>query len=217
MKYTKQLLVSTVILCNVFNLSCKKTEPKGALQPIHYRGSYNRDFNDLNDTQLVVAQRIGIQPLADRAAAEKMTKRLIHVRGDDNLKIDSLTYSIPFLIPQAAYLLHNIGSNFSDSLKALNAPHYKIIVTSVTRTQEDVKRLRRKNGNSTENSTHTYGTTFDISWRRFMKADEKDTLELRDDQLKMVLAQVLRALKQEKACYVKHEKKQACFHITTRE
>jgi hypothetical protein len=58
-----------------------------------------------------------------------------------------------------------------------------------------------------------YGTTFDISWKRFMKAD-KSKKELNERQLKMVLASVLRDLKKEKACYIKHEKNQACFHIT---
>lgn len=33
----------------------------------------------------------------------------------------------------------------------------------------------------------------------------------------MVLAMVLRDLKREERCYVKHERKQGCFHITVRE
>lgn len=36
------------------------------------------------------------------------------------------------------------------------------------------------------------------------------------DRLKLVLAQVIFDLKNEGRCYVKHERQQACFHITVR-
>ena len=62
-----------------------------------------------------------------------------------------------------------------------------------------------------------YGTTFDVSWARYTKVDESDTLNIDKDRLKMVLAMVLRDLKREERCYVKHERKQGCFHITVRE
>lgn len=92
----------------------------------------------------------------------------------------------------------------------------KIKVTSVTRTVADVKKLRKRNTNSSANSAHQYGTTFDVSWARFTKVDESDTLEIDKDRLKMVLAMVLRDLKKADRCYVKHERKQGCFHITAR-
>ena len=157
--------------------------------------SYNREFNDLNDTQL--------KEIADC----------------ENYVIDSLTHSIPFLIPGAAKLLDTIGSNFNDSLEAKGLNPNRIIVTSVLRTQHDVKRLRRTNGNASENSTHMHGTTFDISWKRFLKTDKVNghpTEAVSADTLKMVLSEVLRDLKKSGECYVKHERNQGCFHITTR-
>jgi hypothetical protein len=128
--------------------------------------------------------------------------------------LDELRHSIPYLISPAADLLKDIGKNFQDSLRSFNAPMYKVKVTSVTRTIEDVSKLRKKNGNSSENSAHRYGTTFDVSWAKYIKVDEKDTLDLSNEQLKMVLAMVLRDLKKENRCLVKHERKQGCFHIT---
>ena len=92
-------------------------------------------------------------------------------------------------------------------------------VTSVLRTRDDVKRLRRRNGNASMNSAHFYGTTFDLSWKRFRKVEDPDGRPLQDvgaDTLKMVLAEVLRDLKREERCYVKYELKQGCFHITSR-
>ena len=102
-------------------------------------------------------------------------------------------------------------------MRNLNASLYKIKVTSVTRTVADVKSLRKRNTNSSLNSAHQYGTTFDVSWARYTKVDEEDTLNIDRDRLKMVLAMVLRDLRRADRCYVKHERRQGCFHITARE
>ena len=180
---------------------------------IHGVSNFGRTFGDRNDRQLAIAQTIGIAPIASREAAEKMTDKL------KRYSIDSLTHSIPYLIPGAATLLDTIGQNFLDSLACKGLNPNRIIVTSVLRTQNDVKRLRRRNTNATINSTHAYGTTFDISWKRFEKVEDPDGRPLQDvgaDTLKLVLAEVLRDLKQAGRCYVKYEIRQACFHITTR-
>ena len=116
-------------------------------------------------------------------------------------------------------LLDTIGYNFLDSLAAKGLNPNKITVTSVLRTKDDVKRLRRRNGNASENSAHCYGTTFDVSWKRFQKVEDEDGRPLQDvssDTLKLVLSEVLRDLKKAEKCYIKYELKQGCFHITTR-
>jgi hypothetical protein len=79
--------------------------------------------------------------------------------------------------------------------------------------------LRRRNSNASENSAHCYGTTFDVSWKRFQKVEDEDGRPLQDvssDTLKLVLSEVLRDLKKAEKCYIKYELKQGCFHITTR-
>jgi hypothetical protein len=138
------------------------------------------------------------------------------IETNDYYEVEELTHSIPFLVPEAAKLLEDIGRNFQDSLYNLNAPLYKIKVTSVTRTVEDVSKLRKRNINSSANSAHQYGTTFDVSWNRYIKIKEKDPLNIEKEQLKMVLASVLRDLQRAERCYIKHERKQGCFHITVR-
>lgn len=195
--------------------SCK--EERGPLKRIWYDGSYNRDFNDLNDVQLAMAQKIGIKPATTREEAEEALHRMEKIETNDYYEVEELTHSIPYLIPEAASLLEDIGRNFQDTLRNRNASLYKIKVTSVTRTIDDVKKLRKRNTNSSKNSTHQYGTTFDISWVRYAKVDESDTLDIDKDRLKMVLAMVLRDLKRDERCYVKHERRQGCFHITVRE
>ena len=175
-------------------------------EPHNIKGviSYKRSFGDLNDTHLSVAKKIGIRPLASRSEAEGLGGKLVQIKPCERYAMDSLTHSIPFLIPQA-------------SGKGLN-PN-QIIVTSVLRTADDVKRLRRRNGNASANSAHAFGTTFDVSYRRFCKVEDPDGRPMQDvspDTLKLVLAEVLRDLRKSDKCYIKYELKQGCFHITAR-
>ena len=177
--------------------------------------SYKRTFGDLNDLHLSSATKRGIVPLDDREEAEMAKNKLLKVAPNGYYAMDSLTHYIPYLIPSASVLLTKIATNFQDSLKAKGLCSNRIIVTSVLRTKDDVKRLRRRNGNASLNSAHFYGTTFDISYRRFEKVKEEDE-DVRPEKLKMVLAEVLRDLRKKEWCYVKYELKQGCFHITTR-
>lgn len=179
--------------------------------------SYRRSFGDLNDVHLSSAKKNGIKPVSDREEAEKHIDDLLFIGENRYYSVDELTHSIPYLVPKASALLMAIGMNFQDSLKAKGLDEYKLIVTSVLRTKDDVKRLRKRNSNASMNSAHFYGTTFDISYNRFNKVLRADSLaEERDVKLKLVLSEVLRDLKQADLCYVKYELKQGCFHITAR-
>jgi uncharacterized protein YcbK (DUF882 family) len=207
------LLMLTTSACKKKDMSMKMNEPHNIKGVV----SYKRAFNDINDTQLAVAQSVGIRPINNREEAEKMTDRLELIETNEDFDLDSLTHSIPYLVPEAYRLLHNIGASFNDSLAAKGLNPYKIIVTSVLRTADDVKRLRQRNGNATKNSCHFYGTTFDISWKRFNQVEDEDGRPMQEvgaDTLKMVLSEVLRDAKANGLCLVKHELKQGCFHIT---
>ena len=208
-------LIVTFISCKEKDMSMKMNEPRNIKGVI----SYKRSFGDLNDTHMAAAKKIGIKPLKDREAAEKLGGKVMEIKNGDFYQVDSLTHSIPFLVPKASALLDSIGANFLDSLenKGLNPNH--VIVTSVLRTQDDVKKLRRVNGNASANSVHMFGTTFDISYKRFFKVEDPDGRPMQDvraDTLKLVLSEVLRDLKKKDMCYVKYELKQGCFHITAR-
>ena len=201
---------------------CKKKDMSLRLnEPRNIRGvvSYKRSFPDLNDKHLEVAKAVGIRPLEDREEAESMKEKLTHITDNEFYVVDSLTQSIPYLVPRASALLDTIGSNFLDSLAAKGLNPNQVIVTSVLRTQSDVKRLRRRNGNASANSAHCFGATFDVSWKRFKKVEDEDGRPLQDvgsDTLKLVLSEVLRDLRQAEKCYIKYELKQGCFHITAR-
>lgn len=189
--------------------------------PRNIRGviSYKRSFGDLNDVQLATAKKIGIRPMETREEAEEMAGRLVEIAPCELYDMDSLTHSIPYLIPKASALLDTLGANFLDSLENKGLNPNRIIVTSVTRTKDDVKRLRRTNMNASLKSCHFYGTTFDVSWKRFEKVEDPDGRPMQDvsaDTLKLVLSEVLRDLRKADRCYVKYELRQGCFHITAR-
>mgnify|MGYP005951643303 CR=1 FL=1 len=212
------LIVATFSVAAICS-SCGKKEERGELKRIWYNGSYNRDFKDLNDVHLAEAKRIGIQPASNREEAEKVKKEMEEIETNEYYEVEKLTHSIPYLVPRASELLDTIGSNFLDSLTAKGLNPNQIIVTSVLRSQSDVKRLRRRNGNASANSAHCYGATFDVSWKRFKKVEDEDGRPLQDvnaDTLKLVLSEVLRDLRQADKCYIKYELKQGCFHITAR-
>lgn len=181
--------------------------------------SYQTSFPDCNDVQLAAAQRWGVPPVANRDDAEHRKNELVYIDASPYYHVDPLRQSIPYLVPRAAILLQDIGSAFFDSLYVRGLPLHRVIVTSVLRTEEDVVRLRRFNGNATENSCHLYGTTIDICYNRYETVSDPDgpaQRAVRNDTLKWVLAQVLRDMRVQERCYVKYEVKQGCFHLTVR-
>lgn len=172
-------------------------------------------FNDLNPEQLATAELLGIKPISDRRASISLEDKLEDISSLSNLCMsDQMTHSVPLLIPRAARLISSIAKSFQDSLLVKGYPRYDLVVTSVLRTEEDLSRLRRFNGNASANSCHRYGTTFDITYRRFF--DPRQRIDVEEEALKNILAEVLRDYHAKQLCYIKYEYKQACFHITCR-
>ena len=187
--------------------------------PIYSVSSFKEEFPDTNALQLTAAEKYGVKPVANRVDAEHRKSELVYIGSNPYYEVRSLSSSIPYLVPRAAVLLQDIGKNFFDSLQVKQIPLHKIMVSSVLRTQEDVAKLRQHNRNATEKSCHLYGTTFDISYTKFQTVSnpaEAPRRLVRDDSLKFVLSEVLRDLRNQKRCYIKHEVKQSCFHITVR-
>lgn len=181
---------------------------------------FSKEFNDMNDVQLKVAQAIGVPPVKNREEAEKLKSKLVRLEATDTYVIDSLTHSIPYLIPSAKELLDDIGRVFQDSLAAKGLNPYKLIVTSVLRTEDDIAKLRKRNTNASENSTHRYGTSFDLSYWRYVKVPDLRGRPYEDvppEYLRATLSQALKDLHdQGNRCFIKYEKKQNCFHITVK-
>ena len=181
--------------------------------------SYKNSFPDSNSVQLVAAQQWGVTPVIDRADAEQRKNELVYIGASPYYHVDPLHQSIPYLVPRAAILLEDIGRAFYDSLYVKGVNLHRFIVTSVLRTQNDVKKLRRFNGNATENSCHLYGTTLDICYNRYIAVQDPEGEKrrtVRNDTLKWILTEVLRDKRKEGRCFIKYEVKQGCYHLTVR-
>ena len=174
--------------------------------------NYKAAFPDSQSVQIVAANKWGVKPVKNREDAEARKKELVYVGESPYYHVDKLNSSIPYLVPRAAMLLQDIGQAFFDSLYMKGVPLNQLIVTSVLRTEDDVARLQRHNGNATDNSCHLYGTTFDICYNRYHPIDR----EVRNDTLKWVLSEVLRDIRRDQRAYIKYEVKQGCFHMTVR-
>ena len=174
---------------------------------------YERSFNDLQDKQKAAALKNGVEPIKSRAEIENNFKqyrrKLVHIETNDKYIVRELSHSAPYVVPKVAELLDDLADKFQERTQSRT----RFVVTSVLRTEEDIKKLRQVNGNASTNSCHCNATTIDISYVRFGvdKVRPRDLYELR-----LAIAEVLYDLRKEGRCYVKIERKQYCYHITVR-
>ena len=188
-----------------------------AKEIIYYgkRLKYATIFADLNPAHLEVARKIGLQTIPQTRSEVENMSGLVHITDNDYYVVDDLKYSMPYLTRGAADELDAIGKAFKDSLAAKKLLDYKLVVSSLLRTEEDVKRLRRSgNPNASDNSAHCYATTFDITYTRYWSEDETEAF-MQPYELTKVLGEVLRDQKKAGRCLVKYERKEHCFHITS--
>ena len=177
--------------------------------------NYPRIFNDLNDRQLVAAQANGTPHVLTVEELEVGKYGLQYIETNKLYKVDPLTHSSPYLVPKAKEFIDELGEAFQDSLfnRGYDRRH-RFIVTSVYRTQNHIKMLRRSgNVNASQNSCHQYGTTVDITYMRFDKPEEHIAT---DTKLQQLLYQTVYDMHKAGRCYVKYERNQACLHITVR-
>lgn len=97
-------------------------------------GPLARVFNDSNYVHYAEAQAFGIVPVMKPSDVLSIDRPIVAVHSCNEFIIDSLKYSYPYLIPEAAKLLHDIGARFNTEQKARGGGHYRLKVTSLLRT-----------------------------------------------------------------------------------
>ena len=177
-------------------------------------GTLGRVFNDSNKFHIAVAEANGIEPLHSLRQVWQQAGRLERLQTCEAYYLDDMTHSVPYLVPKAHTLLKDIGLAFRDSLRSRGGGYYRVKVTSVLRTPALVKRLRRRNRNAVDTSAHLYATTFDISYLKFIC--DTPSIPRTQEDMKNLLGEVVEDMRRHGRCYVKYERKQACFHITAR-
>lgn len=177
-------------------------------------GYLRKVFRDSNYKHLEVARVFGTRIIDDVEDAWDIDYPLVKIRSCREYYVDELSHSFPYLVPEAAVLLKEIGRRFNDALSEQGGGNYRLKITSVMRTPATVSRLRRINRNAVDSSAHQFATTFDISYSRFI-CDSIGVGRTFED-LKNLLGEILYDLRAAGRCYVVYERKQSCFHITVR-
>jgi len=175
-----------------------------------------------NSYHLQVAQNQGI-PKPFKSKQEMYDKKGYYIRTyhlqkiDDNkhYEVPKLTYSLPFLKTEAKSFLDELGIHFIRSLDELGVRPYRFSVTSIMRTLDDQKGLRKNNVNATpNNSSHYYGLTFDLSQTRFF--ERGNSKPIYSYRLRNQLLRELILMQKEGRCYVLLEHQTKCIHVTVR-
>jgi hypothetical protein len=220
------LLVVLIIAIIVFSRpeaeekSVEKSEPNEPKAIGTIRVDY---YKDLNKVHLKYAKSNGIKGFKSTKDFNDNIKKyvdnddLVEIETCDYYVVDKLTHSHPYLIPKAAKLLEDIGIRFQEKLEEHNMKKRYYQVTSILRTGESQRRLSRSNVNASENTSHLYGTTVDITYARvFSKPKLDEDYEIEDGPAIRLLSEAIGELRNEKRCVVVTERKERCFHITVR-
>lgn len=199
----------------------------------------------LNPAHVARGRRLGIASVPDRAAVRPLLGDSARQAGLAEIRTNALysvnarmRYGVPYVVPDMRRLLELIGQRFQARLRAAGLPPYRFLVTSALRTRADQAALRRVNASAARGtSSHEFGTTADLHYRRFAYAAALDSLpggtgiheallKLRAEQaaerlaaehpeaLKAVLGRTLLDLQEEGAVLVIYERRQPVYHIT---
>lgn len=173
--------------------------------------AYSKEFADLQARHIKAAKAYGIPdaPLKD-AEGLGTVSGLVRVKSGRSIKVARMSHGAPYLTPAAREVLLAIADDFQRECKTKSLPAARLIVTSMLRTEKDVKELQQKNRNAVTNSAHMFGTTFDIAWSYFQCADGSAD----GNAYMAVLADVLRNRRKQGDIFVRYEAAQRCFHIT---
>jgi uncharacterized protein YcbK (DUF882 family) len=225
----RKILVATGVVAGIMFLVFKVLYPasKGKTEDMVPVAVLSKEENMavhryINDYHLEVAKAKGLaKPLTSKAEHKADPKafssryELDEITDNKYYEIPHLTNSLPYLQPQAEDFLELLGEKFSERLEELEMTNYRFSVTSILRTVEDQKSLRKNNLNATaNNSSHYYGRTFDISQTRFFeRGNSKPVYSYR---LRNLLLRELIKLQEEGKCYVLLESQTKCIHVTVR-
>jgi hypothetical protein len=209
------LILISILYSPVSNLINSWFEPD-------YTGKIKVDwYRDYNDEHLHWAKRNGIPPFKTTQDFHEGIKDLVR---DDRLEkistnkyfvVKSLSHSHPYLTPRAANLLEDIGKRFRKKLDDNGMSNYSYEITSLLRTKESQRSLSRSNVNAANNTSHMYGTTFDIAYRNVVKRPLPwMKVEVADAKAIKLLSETIGELRREGRCVVVTERIEKCFHIT---
>jgi hypothetical protein len=178
---------------------------------------FSRKLNDKIVEYSAAAKLTGIKVCKDEKELKKRISegKLVKVKSGNYYIVEKMKFSYPCVTRESKILIDEIAEKLSAKASQKGLTGVRFYITSMTRISDNMKSLRRSNGNASANSPHLYGNTFDISYKRFVA--HKWVLTNCDKKfLKEALAEVIWQLKEENQCWATYEKVQNCFHIVSR-
>ncbi len=178
---------------------------------------FSRKLNDRIVDYSTAAKLRGIAACKDESELNKRIAegKLVKVKSGNSYKVDKMSFSYPCITGDSKILLDEIAKRFREKTSQQGLKGAKFIITSMTRKVDNLKSLRKFNGNASANSPHLYGNAFDISYKRFIA--HKWVLTNCDKKfLKDALSEVIWQLRAENRCWATYEKVQSCFHVVCR-
>ncbi len=85
---------------------------------VNYMGNMRTVFNDSNYIHWAAADSVGIVPLSGLKSHWQLRRPLVKITSCRDFFIEPLTHSVPYLVPEAADAIHEIGRRFTDSVAA---------------------------------------------------------------------------------------------------
>ncbi|PZX55650.1 DUF5715 family protein [Algoriphagus chordae] len=161
------------------------------------------------DKHLYAAEHNGFGLIDDEEHYNKLIeeKKLVLISQGNGYEVMKLTHSHPYVTPYSKVVLEELGLAF----QTLTEDESFFTITSVTRTPEQQKSLRKRNRNATSGiSSHSYGVSFDISYVRFN--GKKGSNWAAKKKLEKILDEFQKA---DKIVFIK-ERNQSCYHVTVR-
>ncbi len=123
-----------------------------------------------NAKHVEFAKRHGVN--GDISVHELTTGGLL-VRMPDTTDLYVLQNNAGLLTPNAVEVVEYISERFREATAEAGLPPYRLTVSSTFRSPADQKALRRRNTNATSGqSSHEFGTTFDLAYQRYASAPE---------------------------------------------
>jgi hypothetical protein len=178
---------------------------------------FSRKLNDKIVDYSSAAKLKGIKVCKDENELKKRIAegKLVKVRSGNAYTVERMTFSYPCVTRDSKILLDEIADKLRTKAYQKGLAGVRVYITSMTRMSDNMKSLRRFNGNASSNSPHLYGDAFDISYKRFVA--HKWALTSCDKKfLKEALAEVIWQFREENRCWATYEKVQNCFHIVCR-
>ncbi|RAI88350.1 DUF5715 family protein [Algoriphagus yeomjeoni] len=161
------------------------------------------------DKHLFAGENNGFGAIENESHLNKLIEEeeLVLINEGQGYEVMKLTHSHPYITPYSKVVLEELGLAF----QILTDSKSSMTLTSVTRTPEQQKSLRRRNSNATSGeSSHSYGVSFDISYIRFN--GKKNWNRSKQKKLEKILTEFQDA---GKILFIK-ERKQSCYHVTVR-